>query len=92
MLTHSCLMYFLILINRTSPFPILGLWGGIFLFFSKKLLYANSGEPNQTLHFAASDLVLHPQKRTLGLGHRLSHNLLLNKLGRRDKMQGFAKH
>ena len=27
--------------------------------FLKKLLYSNSGEPDQTLHFAASDLVLH---------------------------------
>ena len=35
---------------------------GIFLFivkFKKKLLFANSGEPDQTLRFAASDLVLH---------------------------------
>ena len=63
-LTHLCQMYFPILINWTSPFPILGLLGG-------KLLFANSGEPDQTPHFAVSDLVLHcllmSQKRTLGL-------------------------
>ena len=27
--------------------------------FEKKISYANSGEPDQTLRFAASDLVLH---------------------------------
>ena len=33
-LTHLCRMYFPILINWTSPFPILGLLGGIFHFHS----------------------------------------------------------
>ena len=33
-LTHLCRMYFPILINWTSPFPILGLLGGIFHFYS----------------------------------------------------------
>ena len=32
-LIHLCRMYFPILINWTSPFPILGLFGGIFSFF-----------------------------------------------------------
>ena len=62
-LIHLCRMYFPILINWTSPFPILGLLGVCFfsfLFkFQKKLLYTNSGEPDQTPYFAAADLVLH---------------------------------
>ena len=33
-LTHLCRMYFPILINWMSPFPVLGLLGGIFHFFS----------------------------------------------------------
>ena len=51
----------------------LGLLGGIFHFYSyyKRNLFANSGEPDQTPHFAASDLVLHglpiSNKRMLGL-------------------------
>ena len=56
-------MYFPIRINWTSPFPILGLSGGIFSFLfksSKKLLFANSvKKPDQMPHFAASDLLLH---------------------------------
>ena len=32
-LIHLCRMYFPILINWMSPFPILGLFGGIFSFF-----------------------------------------------------------
>ena len=55
-------MYFHMLINWTSPFPILGLLGVFFPFlfkFEKKLLYANRGEPDQMPRFAASDLVLH---------------------------------
>ena len=54
-------MYFPILVIQ-SPFPFLGVLDGIFHFYSKfkrKLLFVNSGEPDQTLHFAASDLVLH---------------------------------
>ena len=34
-LTHLSRMYFPIFINWTSPFPILGLLGGIFHFHSK---------------------------------------------------------
>ena len=34
-LTHLCRMYFPILINWKSPFPILGLFGGIFQFLFK---------------------------------------------------------
>ena len=33
-LTHLCRMYFPIIINWTSPYPILGLFGGIFHFYS----------------------------------------------------------
>ena len=50
-------MYFPILINWTSPFPILGLLVGIFIFYSNFI--RNSGETDQTLRFAVSDLVLH---------------------------------
>ena len=60
--TNLCQMYFPILINWTSPFPILGLLDGMFslLFnFLKKLMQANSREPNQTPRFAASNLVLY---------------------------------
>ena len=69
-------MYFPILINWTSPFPILGLLGGIFHFYSnfkRNFLIANSGEPDQTPRFAASDLVLH----CLPLG---LHECVLNEL------------
>ena len=54
-------MYFPILINRTSAFPILGVLSGVFHLIQvlKEILYANSGEPDQTPRFAASDLVLH---------------------------------
>ena len=58
-LTHLCQINFPMLINWMSPFPILGLLGGIFSFlfkFKKKLLFANSGEHDQN---TASDLVLH---------------------------------
>ena len=49
-LTHLCRMYFLILINWKSPFPILGFFGGNFHFYliSKRHFC-----------FAASGLVLH---------------------------------
>ena len=66
-------MYFPILINATGPFPFQGFWVVIFIFnqILKKLLYANSGEPDQTPRFAASDLVLHClpmfHKRTQGI-------------------------
>ena len=54
-------MYFSILIDWTSPLQILGLLGGIFHFIQvlKETLFTNRGEPDQTLHFAATDLVLH---------------------------------
>ena len=44
--THLCRLYFPILIDRTSPFLILGLLDGIFHFYSKfkKPLFANSAE------------------------------------------------
>ena len=68
-LTHLCQMYFPILINWLSPFPILELFGGIFLFYSN--VKANRGEPDQMPHIAASDMALHclpmSHKRTLGL-------------------------
>ena len=52
---------FPILINWTSPFPILGLLGGVcsFLFVLKYTSVSNIGEPNQTPHSAASELGLH---------------------------------
>ena len=43
-------MYFPILINWTSPFPILGLLGDIFQFYS-------NFNRNSCKHFAACDLI-----------------------------------
>ena len=60
-LTHTCRMYFSILIKWTSPFPILGSLGDFFFIciqILKELLLANSIEPDQTPRFVASDLVL----------------------------------
>ena len=54
-------MYVPIHINWPSSFPILVLLGGVFHFISnlkRKLLQRNSGEPDQTTHLVASDLVL----------------------------------
>ena len=67
-------MYFPILINGTSLFPILGLLGRIFHFHSikKKLLFANSEEPDQTPRFAAADLVLH----CLPMSHKMDARLI----------------
>ena len=62
--------------NWTSPFPILGLLGGIFHYYST--FNANSGEPDQMLGFAASDLVLYcltmsnkKDARLIGVKHPL---------------------
>ena len=57
---NQCMPNVHILINLTSPFPILGLLGGIFHFYSnlkktQQHLYANGGEPDQTLRFALFD-------------------------------------
>ena len=37
-------------ISRTSPFPVLGVLGGIFFLFKflKNIIYAKSGDPDQT--------------------------------------------
>ena len=63
LLTHLCLMEFLVFINWTNPFTILGLLDGNFQLYSnfKSRLYSvsNSAEPDQMPLFAASDLVLH---------------------------------
>ena len=51
-----------VFINWMTPFPILGVLGDIFHFssnFKKKLLFGNSGQPDQMPHSAASELVLH---------------------------------
>ena len=42
-----------------SSFRVAGCYFSFLLKFYKKLLQANSGEPDHTLHFAPSDLVLH---------------------------------
>ena len=53
-------MDFPISINWMSLFPIMWSLGGIFNFSIQVLKEtANSGEPDQTPHYAASDLVLH---------------------------------
>ena len=73
-LTHLCLIYFLILIDWTSPFPILGLLGGIFHFYSnfKRNFCKQTGE-NLIRRRVLWRLVWFctvcrfPTKRTLGL-------------------------
>ena len=58
-LTHICQMYFPILINWTSQFPILVFVGGIFHFNSNfKRNFCNQTVENLIRH-CASDLVLH---------------------------------
>ena len=55
-------MYFPIFAKWTSPFPILGLLGGILHLYSnfKRKLYLQTVEkPDQTPQSTASDLVLH---------------------------------
>ena len=57
MLIHIFLMNFLILINWTSSFPILGVSDVlIFIIFLYKFLWPNSVDPDQTPRSAASDL------------------------------------
>ena len=60
-LTHICLVDMSILINWTSPFPILELSGVLFHFYSilKLFLLANSEDPDQTPRSAAADPGLH---------------------------------
>ena len=61
-LTHCSLVDFSTLRYWKSPFAIKVVFSVIFLgLFSsgQKLLLANSGDPDQTLHYAASDLGLH---------------------------------
>ena len=59
-----------------SNFRVVG-WYDSFLFkFYKKLLFANSGEPHKTPHFAASDLVLH----CLPMSHKKNARLIWVKI------------
>ena len=59
-LTHLCRMEFPIVVNLTSLFPFLGCCVVFFLCIQiLKETTANSGEPDQTPPFAASDLGLH---------------------------------
>ena len=58
-LTHICLVDFSILINWTSPFPILGVSVFFFQFYSISNRYSCTEDPDQTPHSAASDLGLH---------------------------------
>ena len=66
-------MYFPFIINWTSPFPILGLLGEIFHLYSNSnnTSVSNSGEPDQTPRFAASDLILHCLPMSHKKGDRL---------------------
>ena len=60
-------------IFQSLSIPILGLLGGIFiLHFYSNFLLANSGEPDQTTRFAASDLVLH----CLPMSHKIDAKLI----------------
>ena len=54
-------MAFPIFINWTSPFLILGLMGGVFNVYSNsnRTFCKQTGDPDQMLHFEASDLGLH---------------------------------
>ena len=52
-------MYFPILINWTSLFPILGLSGGIFYFYSNFKRHFCKQRVDNLIRRAASDLVLH---------------------------------
>ena len=53
-------MHFPILINWTSPFPILGLLGGIFHFYSNfERDFCKQTMENLIRHCKMSDLVLH---------------------------------
>ena len=60
-------------IGRMSLFPILGVIGGIFIFFFILIQHylANSGDPDKMLRSAASDLGLpclpRSHKKTIGL-------------------------
>ena len=67
-------MYFPILINWTSPFPILGLLGGIFHFIQnlKETSVFKQWYSDLTPHFAASDLVLH----CLPMSHKMEARLI----------------
>ena len=67
-------MYFHNLTNLTSPFPILGLLGGTFHFYSnfKRNFCKQTGEPDQMLHFAVSDMVLH----SLSTSHKKDARLI----------------
>ena len=60
-LTHICLVDLFILINWKSPFPILGVAGVLFHFYSifdRNFLLGNSTDPDQT----PQDLGLHCPK------------------------------
>ena len=71
-------MYFPILIDWTSPFPILGLLGSIFHFYQnfKRNSAFNIGEPDQTPRFATSDRDLH----CLSMPHKKDAKLIWVKL------------
>ena len=63
-----------------SNFRVVGWYFSFLLNFFKTLLFANSGEPDQTLHFAASDVVLH----CLRMSHKKSAWFIWVKIGTND--------
>ena len=69
-------MNFPTLISRTAPFPILGVLGGIFHFYSNFdrtfCKQTCSGDTDQTPHSAVSDLGLH----CLPVSHKKDARLL----------------
>ena len=73
--THLYRMHFPILINWMSPFPILGLLGGIFHLDS---IFKRNFCKQTVENLAASDLVLHcllmSHNRTLGLYGLMKHD------------------
>ena len=87
-LTHLCRMYFPIFINWTSPFPILGLLGGMFHFYSNfKSNFCEQTVENLIRCHILRRLVWFctvcgcPTKRTLGLyGLKVLHNMFNNEM------------
>ena len=65
-------MYFPIIINWTSPFPILGLLSVFFFIFIQILKETSVSKPDQTPRFVASNLVLH----CLPMSHKKTARLI----------------
>ena len=68
LITYLCRMYFPILINKTSPFSILGLLGVIFHFYSNfDIIFCMQTVENLIRRIWLCTVCVCPTKRTLGL-------------------------